>query len=162
MLGRNGLDPEDGFSLIEILITVVIVGITFAALLGAAIASITASATRRDLAQADALVRDAAEWLKSPIANPYVPCARADSYGFQGFPWDTQAEGGTGYQVSIVGPVEFWDGAPPVAGVPYEPGFTTTCDAPTDDHGLQRITVRITAPGGAVEVVRVLKRDVTG
>lgn len=148
---RSPIERDDGISLIEVLITIVIVGIAFSALLGAAIASITASATRRELAEADALVRDAAEWLKSPAKNPYVPCAGTGSYGFRGFPAKE------GYALAVVA-VDFWDGAPRTPGSPYQLGFQSRCGDPAEDLGLQRITVQVTSPGGAVEVVPILKR----
>jgi prepilin-type N-terminal cleavage/methylation domain-containing protein len=59
-LRRNDIASNDGFSLVEILITVAIVGITFTAILGGLITTITASAYQRKAATADAIVRSAA------------------------------------------------------------------------------------------------------
>jgi len=63
---------DRGDTLIEILITVVIMGIAFAAILGGFATSVKASGVHEDLADAQAGVRNAAEQVK---AKAYVPCA---------------------------------------------------------------------------------------
>lgn len=63
---------DRGDSLIEILITIVIMGIAFTAILGGFGTSIKASGLHEDLADSQAAVRNAAEQLK---ASAYVPCA---------------------------------------------------------------------------------------
>lgn len=68
----NGAADDRGDSLIEILITVVIMGIAFTAILGGFGTSIKASGFHEDLADSQAAVRNAAEQLK---ASTYTPCA---------------------------------------------------------------------------------------
>lgn len=63
---------DRGDSLIEILITIVIIGIAFTAILAGFGTSIKASGLHEDLADSQAAVRNAAEQLK---ASTYVPCA---------------------------------------------------------------------------------------
>ena len=78
----NGMRPglrlhsEAGFSLAEVLMTVVIVGITFTAILGGLATAITVSDYHRKQATADTLARDAAEWVKNSVTTVYVSCAR--------------------------------------------------------------------------------------
>jgi prepilin-type N-terminal cleavage/methylation domain-containing protein len=146
--GASG--SEAGFSLIEILITITIVGVTFTALLGGMLVSITSSALHRKEATADSVARDAAEWVKDSVQNPYRPCNA--SYSLNGFTVPS------GFSASITG-VEYWNGTPPTGGA-YSPTFSSSC--PSSDHGLERITVRATSSDGqATETVQVLKRVVT-
>ncbi|MDP9301138.1 MAG: type II secretion system GspH family protein, partial [Actinomycetota bacterium] len=65
----RSLDAEEGFSLAEVLVTIVIVGVTFAALLGGLMTSISVSSLHRKQATADAVARSAAEWVKDSVAN---------------------------------------------------------------------------------------------
>ncbi|GIV00032.1 MAG: hypothetical protein KatS3mg014_1647 [Actinomycetota bacterium] len=83
--------PDDGFSLVEILLTIAIVGIAFAAILGGMVTSIVVSDLHRKQAVADALVRSAAEAVKDH-AVAYVDCAGANAYEGalpSGEPWRT-------------------------------------------------------------------------
>jgi prepilin-type N-terminal cleavage/methylation domain-containing protein len=149
---------EDGFSLAELLVTIVIVGVTFTALLGGLMTSISVSSLHRKQAAADAVARSAAEWVKDSVANPYVPCAT--TYSFSSFP-------ANGYSVSIppppLGPgVENWN---PVGGVPVIAPYTPTFEpshSGCSDHGLQRITLVVRSPDSQVSTtVQVLKRVVS-
>src|SRR6266487_6194177 len=143
---RQRLDEEDGFSLAELLVTIVIVGVTFTALLGGLFTSTSVSSLHRKQAAADAVARSAAEWVKDSVANPYVPCAT--TYSFSTFP-------AGGYFVSIPPPptgpgVENWNpvGAVPVTA-PYSPQFEPSHPGCVD-HGLQRITIVVTSPDSQV------------
>src|SRR6266705_290990 len=128
----DDLDSEEGFSLAEVLVTIVIVGVTFAALLGGLLTSISVSALHRKQATADAVARSAAEWVKDSVANPYFPCATSGTYSFSTFPVPS------GYSVSIpVGGVENWNPAPVGAvAAPYTPPFETSQPG-CNDHGIQ-------------------------
>ena len=77
MRDRLNIQAEEGFSLAEILVTIVIVGITFTALLGGLMTSITVSGFQRQVATADTVARSAGEWVKDSVQNPYATtCAR--------------------------------------------------------------------------------------
>jgi prepilin-type N-terminal cleavage/methylation domain-containing protein len=164
-LRRHGFDSEGGFSLAEILVTIVIVGVVFTAILNELLVSITVSALNRKQATADTLARSAAEWIKNSVQTHYLPCAGAPNptYTFTGLPLSPDA---SGYSVQLgtngSSGVEYWNGAtiPPGAS----PVFVSTCPPPpkTADQGLQRITISVTSPDGqATESVQVLKRATT-
>lgn len=142
--------PDDGFSLVEILLTIAIVGIAFAAILGGMVTSIVVSDLHRKQAIADALARSAAEAVKDH-AVAYVDCAGPAAYR------DALPSPPPSYAVSIVD-VRYWDGAAPTMGTPYSPAFRSSCSS---DHGMQLITVRASsADGDAVETVELIKRRV--
>jgi prepilin-type N-terminal cleavage/methylation domain-containing protein len=150
------LDAEAGFSLPEVLVTIVIVGVTFTALLGGLMTSIRVSSLHRQQATADAVARSAAEWVKDSKANPYHPCATSGWYSFGGLPVPS------GYSVSIpVGGVENWTpGATPFP-TSYSPQFQTS-QAGCTDRGLQRITIDVVSSDSQVrQTVQVLKRVVS-
>lgn len=136
---------EDGFSLPEILITILIVGIAFGAILGGMMTSITVSDLHRKQATADTVVRDAAERVKNP-GQTYKPCASPsgpNSYAIPSAP--------SGYAVAVSN-VDYWDGT---SSDPLT--FVSSCPSP--DHGLQRITVvAASSDGRASETVTIVKR----
>jgi prepilin-type N-terminal cleavage/methylation domain-containing protein len=151
-LRRPRAGSEAGFSLAEILVTIAIVGITFTALLGGMVATITVSSLHRKQATADTVARDGAEWVKDSTKNPYSPCAGAGTYGFTGLVVPN------GYSVTVTS-IEYWNGTAPVAGTLYSPAYQSSCPGP--DAGLQRITIAATSSDGqATETVQVLKRIV--
>ncbi len=153
----RSLDAEEGFSLAEVLVTIVIVGVTFAALLGGLMTSISVSTLHRKQATADAVARSAAEWVKDSVANHYQSCATSGTYSFASLPVPS------GYAVSIPpGGVENWNpvGAVPLTA-PYSPQFQTSQPGCTD-NGLQRITIVARSSDSQVSVtVQVLKRVVS-
>lgn len=135
---------ESGFSLVEILLTIAIVGIAFAAILGGLATSITVSDLHRKQATADALARSAAEAVKDHAVG-YVPCAGPNAYR------DALPPAPSGYAVSISS-VAYWDGT---SSDPMT--FSGACPSP--DAGAQRITiVAASADGRATETVELIKR----
>jgi type II secretory pathway pseudopilin PulG len=143
MRARFALD--DGFSLAEILITIVLVSVTFTAILGGLMTSITVSALHRKEATADALARDAAEWVKDSLRNPYQSCANSGTYTFTGLSVPN------GYTASVTG-VRYWDGTSSNPVV-----FGSSC--PNPDKGLQDIiVVGRSTDGSATETVEIVKR----
>lgn len=152
MRGR-GMHEEDGFSLVEVLITIVIVGVTFAALLGGLITTITVSSLHRKQATADSVARSAAEWIKDGVQTPYANCAGVGTYSFSSLPHPA------GYSVAVQ-TVEYWDGAGALAGTPYSLDSHLGSSCPGGgDKGLQRITIRV-SDGQVSESVQVVKRRV--
>jgi type II secretory pathway pseudopilin PulG len=136
--------------LVEILVTIVIVGITFTAILGGIITSITASALQRNEATADAVARSAGEWVKDSLQSPYVNCASTYSLSGLSKPSDFSVE---------ITKVEYWTWDQPTVPAPYAAEFQPTCPSP--DHGIQRITIEARSPDGqATESVQVIKRIV--
>lgn len=146
---RQDIRCDAGFSLVEILITIAIVGITFSAILGGLYSSITVSALQRKEATADTVARSAAEVVKDSEHNPYNNCAGSGAYSLTGLSVPS------GFSVSITD-VAYWDGQPPAGGAVV---FQSNCPSP--DKGIQRITIAATsADGQATETVQVLKRRV--
>jgi prepilin-type N-terminal cleavage/methylation domain-containing protein len=147
---------DDGFSLAEVLVTVVIVGITFTALLGGLMTSIRVSDFQRTEATADAVARSAAEWVKDSVKNPYVNCGGTGAYSLAGFPQPS------GYSATITS-VEYWDGVAPAATGTYDLAAHIQGSCPAGgDKGSQRITIVATSSDGqATESVQILKRKIS-
>ena len=150
-MSRRAMSEEDGFSLVEMLITIVIVGIGFAALLGGVMTSVIVSSHQREQATVDAVARSAAEWIKDPVNNPYS-CAANNPYSVSALPVPI------GYTVTISS-IEYW--APPAVPLPasYAPQFQSASS--TCSKGLQRITIQVrSSDSQANETVQVIKRAV--
>ena len=153
---RPAVHRDEGFSLAEILVTIVIVGITFTAILGGLMTSIRVSDLQRTEATADAVARSAAELVKDSIKTPYVNCAGAGAYSLVGLTPQP------GYSAAITS-VEYWDGAAPAATGTYTLAshIQSACPA-SGDTGLQRITIVATSSDGqAAETVQIMKRKVS-
>jgi len=139
---------ERGLSLVELLVTVAIMGIAFAVILGAIAGTHNASGLKRELVLADVWARRYAEQLQE---LPYVPCARRQDYRavFQPVP-------GAPLRVRWRS-IEYWDGN-------ASAGFSTSrarC-VRDGDRGLQR--VRFSVEGTArsrrvAETMVVVKRE---
>src|SRR3954453_23168014 len=79
------LHREDGFSLAELLITIVLVSVTFVAILTGLMTTIRVSAAHRTQATTDAVARSAAEWVKDSQRNPYrTTCNGPAMYSLNG------------------------------------------------------------------------------
>jgi prepilin-type N-terminal cleavage/methylation domain-containing protein len=147
---RHDIASDAGFSLVEIVITIAIVGVTFTAILGGLFASITVSALQRKEATADTIARSAAEVVKDSGQNAYANCAGPGAYPLAGLSVPS------GFSVSITN-VAYWDGHPVPAGNTVQ--FVSAC--PGADPGMQRITISATSSDGqATETVQVIKRRV--
>jgi prepilin-type N-terminal cleavage/methylation domain-containing protein len=143
---RHDIRCDAGFSLVEIVITIAIVGVTFSAILGGLFASITVSALQQKEATADTVARSAAEVVKDSEHNPYSTCAGPGHYALTGLSVPS------GFTVTITD-VAYWDGQPPAGGAV---GFQSNCPS---DRGIQRITIAATSTDGqATETVQVIKR----
>jgi prepilin-type N-terminal cleavage/methylation domain-containing protein len=144
------LESEQGFSLVEVLVTIVIVTVTFVAILGGMMVSMTTSDLHRKQATADALVRDAAEALKNTSVS-YVPCATSSTSSYV----SALPTSPSGYSVTLSAPIMVWDGTLTASG---EPQFRSSGGGCTD-RGLQQVTVRASAAGGVSETIQFIKRQ---
>ncbi|MFB7176106.1 prepilin-type N-terminal cleavage/methylation domain-containing protein [Streptomyces sp. NPDC056257] len=112
---------EEGETLIEVLVAVVLMGVAFAAILGGMGTAIISSAAQQKVTGADSVIRSAAEKV---VSAPYVSCAG-------GYPTPTPP---AGYTVTVT--IEYWDGV----GT-----FGQTC--PTADTGVQKVTLTVRSTG---------------
>jgi type II secretory pathway pseudopilin PulG len=117
---------DAGETLVELLMTVVILGLATAGISGALLVSSKASSLQQQSALAQNALRSWAEQVGA--APTYTPCAVAASFGA---PVPALPTGLT----ASVSTVQYWTGTV----------FTTTCGT---DTGIQRVTLRITATNG--------------
>jgi type II secretory pathway pseudopilin PulG len=152
-------DGDDrGESLIEILVAVLILGLTVAAVMGALLTSVKVSDIHRKQATGGADVRSYAESVTRAVAaGGYKPCAAPSDY----LPVAGTAATAVHFTPSAgftptVTRVEFWSDTGP--GTPWT--WTSAC-AP--DWGLQRVTLQVaSADGRATEQAVVVLRAPCG
>ncbi|MFD7032536.1 prepilin-type N-terminal cleavage/methylation domain-containing protein [Streptomyces sp. NPDC059917] len=132
-LRRRG---EEGETLIEVLVAVVLMGVAFVALLGGMGTAIIGAVAQQRLTGADSFVRSAAEKV---VGDPYVSCAT----GYETPPPPA------GYTVTVE--VAYWDGVG---------AFGPAC--PTADTGVQKVTLTVHSTGPRPvgdAVLEVVKRE---
>ena len=134
-------DPssERGESLVELLVTIAIIGIAVIALVAGLATAIVASGAHRQQADAGAIARNVAEEIKD-VDQPFV-----DAGGDYGSAWSDVDPKGTSIAVST----QCWNGDTPA----------TFAGCPAGDRGLQQITVSV-SDDGASESVTILKRRI--
>jgi len=141
---------EQGETLLELLMTITIMGIMFVAVLMGVATAISASTTNRDESTAEGVVRAYADRIIDSKDVAYVNCATTSTYATPpGFTMPT------GWTASVTN-VAFWQGnnPPTFAALP-------SC-VPANDNGLQQLTLRVQSPPGgkqqATETLVVVKR----
>jgi len=151
-MSREGTD--EGFSLIEILIVVMLLGVVVIAVLSAVITSIGTSAITRAGARVETVVVNAADRVnRAPKSCDYSPYARAAAQT-EGWPTST-VEVTQEYYVSAGDPTisGTWTAGP--ASSPACPGGLLT------DLLVQRVSIVINSPDGRVHrSIQVVKSDV--
>jgi type II secretory pathway pseudopilin PulG len=117
---------DTGESLVELLVTIVVLGIVTAGIAGALLATGKASSMHRQQVLAQNQLR---AWAEQISAANYVPCASVGSFAgpSPALPGDFTA---------TVTAVQYWNGTSSFAG---------TCGT---DTGIQRVTLQITAQTG--------------
>jgi prepilin-type N-terminal cleavage/methylation domain-containing protein len=147
--GSDAKDPEAGFTLVELICAVVIMGVAFVAVLSAMGTSIIVSDYHVRRARAETVAQS---WAEQVVNTPYQPCATPSTGqylvgGASGVSVDVPA----GYSTTIDS-VKYWN---PTTALPAQ--FVTTC---TTDPGLQQITLRVTPTGGrGTQTLTFLKRN---
>jgi type II secretory pathway pseudopilin PulG len=128
---------EAGITLVEILVSVAILGIAITGLVSAMGTASLASGYHRKQATADTVIKSYAEALKTHIQGPgYLDSAGTSTYSVPASAaWSVE----TGYSVSITD-VKYWHSSAPAA----DP-FTTV---PTPAEGAQKITLRVVSTDG--------------
>ncbi|MFF3213422.1 prepilin-type N-terminal cleavage/methylation domain-containing protein [Streptomyces sp. NPDC002886] len=112
---------EEGETLIEVLVAVVLMGVAFVAILGGMGTAMISSVTQEKVTGADSVIRSAAEKV---VSDPYVSCAR-------GYETPTPP---AGYTVTVE--VQYWDGVG---------AFGQDC--PAADTGVQKVTLTVHSTG---------------
>ncbi|GAA1940398.1 type IV pilus modification PilV family protein [Kitasatospora viridis] len=128
---------EEGETLIEVLVAVVLMGVAFVAILGGMGTAIISSATQQKVTSADSIIRSAAETV---VSDQYASCAV--TYGTPAPP--------AGFTVTVE--VDYWDGA----GT-----FGRPC--PAADTGVQKVTLTVHSTGPHPvrdTTLEVIKREV--
>src|SRR5690606_24061618 len=130
--GRAEARAERGDTLIEILVSVVIMGLVGAAVLGALMTAARASAIHRVIANAEVAGRSFAGALAD---TPYIPCATPADYAA---PLGYVPDGP--FDITVTS-VERWSGDIDQADfAPFGDGCATATIADEADSGLQRIS----------------------
>lgn len=134
-------DDERGETLAELLMTISIVGILFAAVLGAIAVSVQASDISRKEGTAEALLRSSAAQIQDA---GYVACPTAPNY---------PVVAPSGSVTVTVTSVKYWD------GTSTNPAAFGACPA-GGDQGVQAIDLKAqSSDGRALETLTVYKRE---
>lgn len=145
---------EAGLSLIEVLVTVVILGVAFVTIIGGMTVSIAGSDIHRKQATSQTVLRNLAEYLKSDQVVYEEGCSADYNDDLAEFLGSVPA----GYEVSIDEVRHLRYSGEPSPGTPVVAEFDGACD---DDNGVQQITlaVRSSVRTGLVEELHVVKRQ---
>ncbi|HEY7224361.1 MAG TPA: type II secretion system protein [Micromonosporaceae bacterium] len=140
MRRSSTVERERGETLIELLVTVVILGTAVVAVIGALMVAIRVSDLHRKHATAGAAVRAYAEDLERLVsATPtgYKPCADAGYYQS-----NAAYSGPAGYTPHVLD-VKVWSGTDFVE-------VSADCMTSGADHGVQQLTLRVDSPDNLV------------
>lgn len=152
-VARQGSPRERGETLIELMATVVLMGVSVVALVGSLIGAMQVSTQQRNATRAGNEAVNVIEALRSA---PYVNCAGVTSYASS---LPTAAPRFT-YSIAKVE----WLVPDPTPADPYpNPTWTPSTGGSCTDPGVQKITVRATAagPGSVTRTLTFVKRDRT-
>jgi hypothetical protein len=147
---------EAGETLVEVLMTITIIGVAFVAVFGAIFTALRVSDYHRKTTTADVVLRNFAEQVKAPLgAYQYVPCTAP---GGTSYPAYTPPEPHEDYTATIT-QIRYLSGYASDA-----PTWSTTC--PGTDLGAQELTLQAKSPSDPAvegdERVVVIKRDAAG
>jgi type II secretory pathway pseudopilin PulG len=139
---RRQSEKQRGETLLELLVTVSIVGTAFMGILAGVGTTFNATDSQRKAATAEAALRSYAERLADASDVPYVNCATTATYATPtGF-----ALPAAGWSAAVT-TLNRWQGDPLQT-------FTATCPSP--DKGLQQLTLTVSSPAGAHQVTATL------
>jgi len=137
---------EAGTTLIELLVTIAIMGIAFVGVVGGIGTAIIGADFQKRGATSGVVLTSAAERIVADT-TPYKPCALPADY-------QDPTASPSGFLVAVT-EVLFWDGGS---------RYVSEC-TPSDDEGVQLIRLTLTPPAGVraneLEVLEVVKREVS-
>lgn len=127
---------DRGETLIEILVTIVVIGITIPAIMGAVLLSVAVSTQDRRQVQAQALL---ASWGETIARENSTDLAYASCVGLSFYSTAPYLPVGvpTGFTASVVS-INYWDTA--------TGAYLSTC--PVTDPGLRRVQLKVSVPAG--------------
>ncbi len=129
---------DTGFTLVEVVVSIVIFGLTATALLGAILTMLTSSSSHREQSNANSVLASAAESIADPSRNAYQPLCPAPSPAYLPALGVTTPSAAWTIDAAIIA----WDGG--AACIP--------------SVALHTITVTVTAPSGTIYRLEVVKR----
>ena len=135
---------DDGYTLVEVLVAIVIMGVAFVSLLGALRMSIIGSDYHKQQSQVEAVLGSAAENVK---AVAHVACAQATEPTYIAAAQAAATATPPGWaaaQVQITD-IKWWDGT--TFNAPAAGNANCYDDAAHHNLGLQLITITVTNPG---------------
>ncbi len=160
---RRQTPPEAGESLVELLVTITILGVAMVAVLGSIWTSIRVADYHRKTTTADVVLRNFAEEMQQNTGTyQYVQCATLTGAG--AYPAYSPPAPNTSYAAKIT-KIEYLTG---YSGSDQPTWQDSTAGCPSGgDKGAQRLTLRadgpITDPAvRGVETVMIIKRDARG
>ncbi|HEX2040250.1 MAG TPA: prepilin-type N-terminal cleavage/methylation domain-containing protein [Acidimicrobiales bacterium] len=144
---------EEGLSLVEVIVTVAIMGIVFVAVLGGMWTAIVTSDTHRKQALGTTYLVNAAEHLKAEATTPYATCG---SYSLSGLA-DTSVP--AAWKAAMTVSVEYFT-VDVAGGTEHFSPDVTDCIAADSKYDLQQVTLTATSPtdGRATEKLTFVKR----
>lgn len=158
--------PDEGFSLVEVVITIVLIGIVVIPLMIASASSVTASSRTREAAETETVLQNAADRLnRAPAKCDYDLYVQA---ALKAKGWDP-ATVTTGYEyyqpgATVVIQGTWQMGACPGAPAPAAGTHIAGLGGPGGTRSpmlLQRVTISVASPTGKVkQTIQVIKNDV--
>ena len=141
---------DAGSTLVELLMTVLILGVVFVVILGGMMTGLVASDLHRKQATSETVIRSYAEAVK---AAPYSVCAAPAAYAAPAAGYSVPVGLSPTYSVSVVS-VRYWQ---PGGATGSFVGSLASC--PGADNNLQSVTLKVVSSDGRdAETLQVVKR----
>jgi len=138
---------DDGSSLVELLVSIVLLGVVATGLFGALVASVRGAATHQELSTMNAALNSSAELVSGP-ATPYVSCSSTAPSPMEAYQAALAGLGAGAPLTAAVQSVDTWDGT----------RFVTACPA-VGSRTLQLVHLRVTSAKGLTRDLEITKRS---
>ena len=136
---------DEGFTLIEVIISIALISIAFVGILSAVSGLVLSGAENKNAAAVQAAVRNAATFIQSFDGAAYIPCGQVAPTPAQAYQTDLAGASLPAGLTATIQPtdVQFWDG-----GALPQAGFTPGCPG-AGDQGLESVRVTVSSAGSA-------------